>query len=224
MALILNIETSVPVCSVSIARDGVCLNERVSAASNDHIAQLTTLIIEALKKAGNKLSDLDAIAVSSGPGSYTGLRIGVSTAKGMCHAINKPLIAISTLRSMTASLYSEYKDQDILFCPLIDARRMEVYTAVFNRNGQTLLDPQPLIFEDSVYSELLAEYKMVFFGTGLTKGKPFLQHPNSIFHEDHQQISSNLTTLSYSDYLAGKFVDLAYFEPEYIKEFYTIKK
>ena len=224
MALILNIETSVPICSVSIANDGLCLAESRSNTSNDHIAHLTTLIIETLKKTGNKLKDLDAIAVSSGPGSYTGLRIGVSTAKGMCHAINKPLIAINSLRSMVEPLLSIYSDLNTLFCPLIDARRLEVYTAIYNRTGQIIFPPQPLLFEETGFSEFLDKAKIVFFGSGLSKGKPFLQHQNAVFQDDHEQISSNMSALSFSRYQSAEFENLAYFEPEYIKEFYTIKK
>ena len=224
MALLLNIETSVPICSVSIANDGICLAESRSDTANDHIAQLTSLIIETLKKTRNKLKDLDAIAVSSGPGSYTGLRIGVSTAKGMCHAINKPLIAVNTLRSMVEPLLSVYKQSDTLFCPLIDARRLEVYTAIYNRIGETIMPPQPLLFEETGYSEFLNQAKVIFFGSGLDKGKPFLQHQNAVFHDDHEQISSNLSALSFARYQNEEFEDLAYFEPEYIKEFYSTKK
>ena len=224
MALLLNIETSIPICSVSIAKDGTCLAESRSTTANDHIAQLTTLIIETLKKTGNKLNNMDAIAVSSGPGSYTGLRIGVSTAKGMCHAINKPLLAVNTLRSMAEPLLSLYKDPDTLFCPLIDARRLEVYTAIYNTKGQTIFQPQPLLFGETGFSKYLNQAKVVFFGSGLSKGKPFLEHQNAIFYNDHEQISSNMTNLSFARYQSEKFEDLAYFEPEYIKEFYTTKK
>jgi len=224
MVLILNIETSVPICSVSIASNGICLAESRSNTPNDHIAQLTTLIIENLKKTGNKIKDLDAIAVSSGPGSYTGLRIGVSTAKGMCHAINKPLIAVNTLRSMVEPLLNLYTDTDTLFCPLIDARRMEVYTAIYNRSGKVIFPPQPLLFDETGFSEYLDQVKVVFFGSGLLKGKPFLQHKNALFYNEHEQISSNMSGLSFHRYQNSEFEDLAYFEPEYIKEFYTIKK
>ncbi len=224
MALVLNIETSVPICSVSIAKDGICMAENKSSNANDHIAQLTTLIIETLKITDHKLKDLDAIAVSSGPGSYTGLRIGVSTAKGMCHAINKPLISVNTLRSMAEPLIQIYHDKETLFCPLIDARRMEVYTAIYDRKGKIIFPPQALLFEVSDFSSFLSSSKVVFFGSGLTKGKPLLEHQNALFYDEHEQISSNLSALSYQSYLSGEFEDLAYFEPDYIKEFYSVKK
>ncbi len=224
MALILNIETSVSICSVNVARDGLCLYESIGATENDHIAQLTSLTIEALKNTDNKLSNLDAVAISAGPGSYTGLRIGVSTAKGFCHAINKPLLAISTLQSMVSPLLSHYNDAETQFCPLIDARRLEVYTAIYSKDGLEVLAPQPLILEEGSFDKFLDKNNVVFFGSGLEKSKPYLRHPRSFFFDAHQQLSSNMCALSYKHYVNEKFEDLGYYQPNYLKPYYSSKK
>ena len=183
------------VCSANIAENGICLLEQSGNSKNDHIGQLTVLIQSLLQQTNTNLNAVDAVAISSGPGSYTGLRIGISTAKGICHALNKPLIAINTLESMAEGAFQHFPDIN-LFCPLIDARRMEVYTAIINRNRNKILQQQAIIFEKNIFKEHLDSAKIIFFGSGLSKGKKFLNHHNALFFDDFIYSSINMITLS----------------------------
>ena len=225
MAHILHIETSAAICSVSIASDGNLIASLNGQSINDHISQLTTLIDEVCKNSGITLQQLSAIAVSAGPGSYTGLRIGVSTAKGLCHALNIPLIAVNTLASMVEGIKDTYPEKNILFCPLIDARRMEVYTLLSDHSGQLLIPQQAYVMqEEHLFNSYLSCHKIVFFGSGLNKCKTFLNNLNALFHEDYFQTAGSMHLLANRQYLAGNFENMAYFEPTYIKEFYTTLK
>ena len=187
---------------------------------NDHVAQLANLIKTLFSKTDYSLQHLAAIAVSAGPGSYTGLRIGVSTAKGICHALDKPLILVNTLEAMVAGL-AEYFDDDILFCPLIDARRMEVYTTLCNKNYFHFLAPGPQLLHENIFRSYLDKNRIVFFGSGLEKSKPYLQHSNAVFREEFSMISSFLIGPTLVKWKKGDFSHLAYSEPEYTKEVYT---
>ncbi len=225
MADILHIETSAAICSVSIARDGIELSALQGEEVNDHITQLTTLINKVCSNAGATIKQLSAIAVSSGPGSYTGLRIGVSTAKGICHALDIPLIAVNSLESMVYGLIDQYKEADTLFCPLIDARRMEVYTMISSHSGNILLPNQAYILnEGTLFNSFLDKSKVVFFGSGLIKSKPHLIHDNAIFHDNYLQLARSMHFLANRQYINRFFENVAYFEPQYIKEFYTTQK
>lgn len=225
MAIILHIETSAALCSVSIAENGETLSAINGNVINDHIAQLTTLIDKVVKQATLTLKQLHAIAVSSGPGSYTGLRIGVSTAKGICHALQLPLIAVNSLESMVNGARDVYPQQDVLFCPLIDARRMEVYTLVSDYSGEIIIPQQAAIInEDHFLKEILQHNKIVLFGSGLTKCKSFFNNENCLFIEDYIQTSTSMHLLANRQFNSGNFADVAYFEPTYIKEFYTTLK
>lgn len=225
MGKILHIETSSAFCSVSIAIDGIAVSELRGEIVNDHIAQITTLINNVCTKANLLVKQLDAVAVSAGPGSYTGLRIGVSTAKGICHALNIPLIAVNSLESMVYGVKDIYPEEHLLFCPLIDARRMEVYTLLADKNGKLLLPNQAYILnEGSLFDPFLKNNPIVFFGTGLNKSKPYLNNVNSIFHDNYIQYSTSMHFLANLQFLKGVFEDIAYFEPKYIKEFYTTQK
>ncbi|MBK9457369.1 MAG: tRNA (adenosine(37)-N6)-threonylcarbamoyltransferase complex dimerization subunit type 1 TsaB [Bacteroidetes bacterium] len=165
MAHILHIETSAAICSVSVACDGNLIAVINGALVNDHIAQLTTLIARVCETSKITLQQLNAIAVSAGPGSYTGLRIGVSTAKGLCHALNIPLIAVNTLISMVEGIKDTYPEKNILFCPLIDARRMEVYTLLSDHSGQLLIPQQAYVMqEEHIFNSYLSCHKIVFLG------------------------------------------------------------
>ena len=222
MAIILNIETSGQICSVSIADNEKVLSENVGSTVNDHASQLTNLISSALEQASKKINELDAIAVSSGPGSYTGLRIGTSTAKGICHALQIPFISIPTLQAMAlgASLATE---SDYLFCPLIDARRFEVFTAIYTGTGEEIFEPQPLILTENIFHDFLQHQPVLFFGSGLMKSIPFINHSNAVFLKDYQHKASCFASLSYKKFALNKFESLAYFEPQYLKSVYTTK-
>jgi tRNA threonylcarbamoyladenosine biosynthesis protein TsaB len=221
---ILHIETSAAYCSVSVAKDGISISAITGSVVNDHISQLTTIIDEVVNQSGLMLQNLDAIAVSAGPGSYTGLRIGVSTAKGLCHALNLPLIAVNSLESMVYGINSNYPE-NTLFCPVIDARRMEVYTILADKTGNVIIPQQAYIMEpEHLFLQELENRQIVFFGSGLNKCKSLLEHPNSIFHDDYIQEAVNMHFLANRQFEAGNFVEMAYFEPLYIKEFYTTLK
>lgn len=217
MPYILNIETGTEVCSVVLAKGKQLL---AMAESNDGMAHgrlLSPFIQKVLGEQKLTVGQLDAIAVSEGPGSYTGLRIGVATAKGLCFGADKPLIAINSLQSLAMLALEQNPDVDIL-CPMIDARRMEVYTAMFDINGKPLSDITAEIIDEHSYTELLASKRVAFFGNGAEKCKPLLQSANAIFL-DVKHSARGMITLA-ADKLARKdFVDTAYFEPFYLKDF-----
>ncbi len=220
MALILNIETSTEVCSVCLAKDGEVIAVKESFEGKTHAKLLTVFIEELLKENNLKVKNMDAIAVSMGPGSYTGLRIGVSTAKGLAYAANLPLIAISTLQSIAlgVSLKNNFKP-NAWVCPMIDARRMEVYTSFFNTDNKSESKISADIIDENSYINILNERQVVFCGNGSAKCKENITHENALFLDDVKCSSSYMTTLSEEAYLESDFVDLAYFEPFYLKNF-----
>lgn len=226
MALILNIETSTAVCSVSLGKDGDLLAYKENKEGMNHATHLTVFIDSILKE--NKLTpnDLDAVAVSMGPGSYTGLRIGVSTAKGLCYGSNLPLIAISTLQAMTAPLLkdkaviSQLGDPEVsIFCPMIDARRMEVYTAFYSFKNEELRQISAEIIDEESFVSDLAKNEIVFFGDGSSKCQSSLQSENAIFVNDITPTAIGMVELSEAKFKAEAFEDVAYFEPFYLKDF-----
>jgi tRNA threonylcarbamoyladenosine biosynthesis protein TsaB len=223
MAGILLIETSTQVCSVALCADGKVLSIRESHDQKSHSELITTFIEEVLKDVGIEFDQLDAVAVSKGPGSYTGLRIGVSTAKGICYAIEKPLLAIDTLEAMTSGFRDKFINkisQNDLFCPMIDARRMEVYAAVFNAECELLQPTEAIIIDEKSFNNLLEEHRIWFFGDGAQKcNSVFSSHKNAIIVEDFFPSAAFMTNLAEVQFLHGKFAELAYFEPFYLKEF-----
>lgn len=226
MALILNIETSTEVCSVVLSKNGELLYEKVSSDGLNHSELLTVFIEQIFSENKIKLSDLDAVAVSKGPGSYTGLRIGVSVAKGLCYALNIPLIAISTLDSMgiftskNASLFvNDINAGKTLFCPMIDARRMEVYTALFNEKGENIKEISAEVIDENAFSEELKENKILFFGNGADKCKVHLTHDNALFSGPEKASAQFMQLLAEDKYKRKEFEDVAYFEPFYLKNF-----
>lgn len=223
MAIILNIETSTSVCSVAIAKEGKVLAYRVSPGERSHATLLTPYIEEVLESSGISVEDLDGIAVCKGPGSYTGLRIGISTAKGMAYALNKPLIAIGTLICMVNGLKAELpyllNDKNTLLCPMLDARRMEVYLALYDNELKTELEVRAEIINEHSFQNFLRDRKIVFFGDGMEKCRNVIRHENAVFVENFNPLASYLSEISYSYYLNNKFVDIAYFEPFYLKDF-----
>lgn len=163
-------------------------------------------------------SQIDAVAISAGPGSYTGLRIGTSTAKGLCFALDKPLIAVNTLQAMANGI-KKYNLQNHLLCPMLDARRMEVYCLVYGEKGETMLTTQAKIIDENSFAELLAQTPITFFGSGSEKCRDMIRHPNAYFITDVTPSAANMGTLAHQKFLQGQFEDLAYFEPFYLKEF-----
>ena len=217
MALLLCLETATKSCSVALARDGVLLHfvEEVSEKYS-HSEQLTLFIESLLQEQRIELSDLDAIAVSKGPGSYTGLRIGVSTAKGLCYALDKPLIGVSTLEAMASGM--EKKIPNKLYCPMIDARRMEVYMAFFQA-GKQLTDIKAHIVETNSFSKMLAKKKVLFFGDGAEKCQGLISHVNATFITDVYPSAKDMVALAENAFMQKQFENIAYFEPYYLKDF-----
>ena len=224
MAKILNIETSTSVCSIALSVNGKVVSLQESHTKNSHAEQISLFSQKVITDAGIKFSDLDAVSVSKGPGSYTGLRIGVSTAKGYCYGLDIPLISIGTLTAMATGMknhqdFQEYSD-NILFCPMIDARRMEVYTALFSKNLTKVEDVTAKIIDNESFSNRFLEYKLIFAGDGASKCKEALSHqPNAVFKDNFHPSASYQSIIAERKFLDKDFEDTAYFEPYYLKEF-----
>jgi tRNA threonylcarbamoyladenosine biosynthesis protein TsaB len=225
MALILNIESSTEVCSVSLAKDGQIIQTRENLTGQNHAKLLTSFIQEIFSNNNLPIKRLDAVAVSGGPGSYTGLRIGVASAKGICYALSIPLIAVTSLAAMSYHVnihavdYGLPDDEDLLFCPMTDARRMEVYSAIFNRKEEMVREIKADIIDHLSYTNYLERGKMAFFGNGAAKCKGIISHVNAIFIEHVTTSASYMTALSENAFRANNFVNLAYYEPFYLKDF-----
>ncbi len=219
MSTILQIETATPVCSVAIAVNGKTIAIKEEKASNIHASSLTLFIEEAMKLANITYVDLDAIAVSMGPGSYTGLRIGVSTAKGLCFALDKPLIAINTLKMMASGYLQNHSDYKGLICPMIDARRMEVFTAVFDTDLKEVQATNAKIIVESSFITELDNSKMTFVGDGAEKCSSVITHQNARFYLENFNSAANMSTLAYAALQNQNFENVAYFEPFYLKDF-----
>jgi len=219
MSLILNIETATPVCSVALGEAGKLLGFRETADGKSHATHITIFIAELLTACGKSLGDLDAVAVSKGPGSYTGLRIGVSTVKGLCYSLDKPLISIDTMMSM-ANAFAHKDDSSMLLCPMLDARRMEVYSAVYDAELNEKRATSAVIIDENSFSDLLKNREVLFFGDGANKCVPVLGlHENARFDKDYQISATSMVTLSADKFEKKLFEDVAYFEPYYLKEF-----
>jgi tRNA threonylcarbamoyladenosine biosynthesis protein TsaB len=226
LAYILQIETSHPTCSVSIAQNGLTVHEITGTAVNDHAGHLAPMISECADICQIGISDIAAVAVSIGPGSYTGLRIGLSTAKGLCYGLKVPLICISTLASMSAGARYQLKDAvpDYL-CPLIDARRMEVYTALYDSNLHEVIAPAPLVVSSVPMRNIIdIEKSIVYFGSGTDKLSELLLGEKNSILTNFKVLSSYMSELAINAFHGGNFADIAYTEPTYLKEFYTTQK
>jgi len=219
MALILNIETATEICSVTLAEKGKLIALKEDSESR-HAKILTVLIDEIYKENGIPMRQTEAVGVSMGPGSYTGLRIGVSVAKGIAYAANIPLIAVSTLQSMAFGISKTNQfDKETWFCPMIDARRMEVYTALYDSSNQIKREIAAEIIDEHSFQDILSVRKIVFLGNGAEKCKNLIQSPNAIFHDKTFCSAGNMTELSFTSFEKKQFVDVAYFEPYYLKDF-----
>lgn len=219
MSLILNIDTAVAGASIALSQNDRVLAFASNEAAKESAGWLQPAIRELMAGSGFSLAALDAIAVSAGPGSYTGLRVGMASAKGLCYALNKPLIAISTLEAMAAAAIKQVPEVQ-WFCPMIDARRMEVFTAIYNRDLQVIVAPHNLVLDAVSFAEQLAKQQICFLGNGSDKFKPLVAAEKGVFVSmalDATQIAA----LAYQRYVTGDFADLAYTEPFYIKAFYS---
>ena len=220
MAYILNIETATTNCSVSLSNKGETVVLKEDYNSNySHAERLHIYIDDVLKEANRSLNDLEAIAISKGPGSYTGLRIGVSAAKGLCFALDIPLISIPTLESLA----HQVKAEEGVIIPMLDARRMEVYSAVFDVNYNQIRDTQAQILDESSFNEYLEAGKVYFIGNGVAKTKDLISHTNVVFIEEKLPSANNMSQLAYQKYKKSDIEDVAYFEPYYLKDFIAIK-
>lgn len=225
MAAILVIETSTEICSVALTVDGVLIDLTESKEGQNH-ARLVTVFAEGLLLRNNiKPKELVAVAVSKGPGSYTGLRIGVSTAKGICFASHIPLIAIGTLEAMTHHIMHNRKLYNIpavkptLFCPMIDARRMEIFSMLYSEDGSVVKPISAEIVDEAFLAEELTEKQIVFFGNGSEKCRQMLKSPNALFVSEVEASAKYMCDLAWKMYIKKQFEDVAYFEPFYLKDF-----
>lgn len=229
MSFILNIDTASENAHVSFAKNGQVLKALGSESQKEHASFLQTAIRQLSKITGIALKDLDAVAVTAGPGSYTGLRVGMASAKGLCYALQKPLITMSTLEILTVSALQLFPEEGetVLFCPMMDARRMEVFTAVYKNDLSIYLLPCAMILDEFSFKNELSKNKMMFFGSGAAKWKMVCPHryqdTNAVF-ENVSILPESMSTQSNSLFLQKKFTPLAYSEPLYLKEFQTVTK
>ncbi len=234
--LLLSLDTSTTVCSVALHNDGGLMGCYELFTERTSSSMLTTLMGDVVRQAGFALHDLDAVAVAKGPGSYTGLRIGVSTAKGLCFALDKPLLSVNTLQAMTEQVRLLYRSDGSpfnpqpspfaqLFCPMLDARRMEVYCAFYEQTGAEVKPTAAEIIDENSFGEWLADHQVVFFGDGAAKCRIVLdQHPNAVFLDELIRPSARtIGKLATDRFRAGLFENLAAFEPFYLKEFMTTR-
>ena len=227
MSTIIHIETSTDICSVALSHDGLCLFNKENREGPNHARTLAPMVEEALGVADSRGLPPDAVAVSAGPGSYTGLRIGVSTAKGLCYGRGLKLVGIKTLELLCVPvLLGDFNSQELedfddsfLFCPMIDARRMEVYTALFDRALNQQSEVEAKIIDESSFQDVLAQRPMVFFGNGAAKCKDVIRHKNAHFIEGIVPLARYMLPLADKAVMQGKTEDVAYFEPFYLKEF-----
>jgi tRNA threonylcarbamoyladenosine biosynthesis protein TsaB len=220
--LFLCIESATPVCSVALLTEKGVLEEKSSSEKNAHSRVLTVFIQELFEAHNLDVGDLTAVSVSKGPGSYTGLRIGVSAAKGLCYAGNIPLIAINTLASMASGMIRQkglHYPKETLYCPMIDARRMEVYSALFDASGKEIRETRAEIIETGSFDAELKEHSVVFFGDGADKCSSLITAKNATFISGFQHTASNMADRVLEKYANQQFEDVAYFEPFYLKDF-----
>lgn len=220
MPCILNIETSTDVCSVAVSQNGACIFNREDYSGPNHSVRLGVFIDEALAYIDSRDIPLEAVAVSCGPGSYTGLRIGVSMAKGICYGRGVKLIAVPTLELLAVPvlLYNDLED-DTLLCPMLDARRMEVYAGIYDRALREVRPVQADIVDSDTYREYLDKNKICFFGNGACKCIETINHPNATLIKDIKPLAANMFPLADKRMAEGRFEDVAYFVPFYLKDF-----
>lgn len=225
MSKILILESSTEICSVALSSNGQLIDFLEDKNGQNHARLLTVYIDELLRKNNTAVSEIVAVAVSKGPGSYTGLRIGVSVAKGFCYANQIPLIALSTLEAMAleaiqiSSDLLHHIERPKLFCPMMDARRMEVYTCLYNENGKEIEQVSAKIITNTTFENELRKNTIVFFGNGAAKCKKEIDSDNAVFVDQIYASATLMCKLAYESYTKKQFADLAYFEPFYLKDF-----
>lgn len=222
MAHILSIDTSTSICSVALHNQGKLIAHTETFLDKSHSRNITHMVEHVLAITETPLQNLDAFAVSAGPGSYTGMRIGTSAAKGYCFALNKPLISVSSLHSLAAKL--QHKQPGIYYAPMIDARRMEVYTALYDSNLNEISKEEALILTEASFQEQLLDKKLLFGGDGSAKFQTICPNPNALFAFDAYPSAEFMGKTAFEKFTNQKFEDIAYFEPNYIKEFHTNSK
>lgn len=219
MALLLNLDTSLETAGIYLAADGRILAAAVNESQNDHASWIHQAIQEMMSASSVRPADLEAVAVTAGPGSYTGLRVGMATAKGLCFALEIPLITLNTLTVLAAGLYEQWSNPEWA-CPMIDARRMEVFTAVYDPGLKQIQPPAAIVLEANSFTDILNRNKVIFFGSGAAKWKKICPSPNALFYEE--AVSARpMAALAEAAFRQGHFASLAYTEPVYLKEFYT---
>ena len=226
MAVILNIETSTDVCSVALTSEGQVLDHRENYEGQTHATLLSQYVKEMLDYARVREIKIDAIAVSIGPGSYTGLRIGLSEAKGLAFGMNAPLIGVNTLQLLTVNaMFNHFIEEDkVLYVPMIDARRMEVYTAVYTPALETVMEPQAMILDGHAFEELLGQgYTLVLMGNGSDKARQVLNHEQVRFISSIKPVAVDMLALAEKAWRERSFIDVAYSTPLYLKEFQATK-
>lgn len=225
MSCILNIETSTQVCSVALSQDGECIHNRIDYEGPSHAQVLAGYVEEAVSFADSHAIPIDAVAVSKGPGSYTGLRIGVSEAKGVAYGRDAKLLAVPTLKLLTVPVLLGHEDlpENALLCPMIDARRMEVYCAVYNRALQEIRPTSAVVVETNAFNDLLEKHPIFFIGNGADKCTEIITHPNAHFIKGIVPQAKQMIPLAEMAMAKNEFEDVAYFEPFYLKEFVATK-
>ncbi|MFI0428573.1 tRNA (adenosine(37)-N6)-threonylcarbamoyltransferase complex dimerization subunit type 1 TsaB [Mariniflexile sp. HMF6888] len=220
MNYILSIETATTNCSVSLSKEGKTIFLKEDNSKNySHAESLHVFIDAVLKESGITSKALDAIAISKGPGSYTGLRIGVSAAKGLCFALDIPLIAVPTLEALA----HQVDCNDGVIVPMLDARRLEVYAAIFNSDYKEIRETEAQILDENAFAEYLDKSNVYFVGNGVEKTKALINHPNAVFIENKLPTAREMGMLAYNKYKISDFEDVAYFEPYYLKDFVALK-
>ncbi|MCV9388855.1 tRNA (adenosine(37)-N6)-threonylcarbamoyltransferase complex dimerization subunit type 1 TsaB [Reichenbachiella ulvae] len=218
MSTILSLDTSTKSGSVALVQEGQLVGAQHYNIDKSHSSLLHVMIDQLMSNAGVELSALDAIAISEGPGSYTGLRIGVSAAKGLCYSLDKPLIAINTLEAMAYQVH-KYAPKTEVYCPMIDARRMEVYAMLLDSDFQVIEETSPVIIDEGSYKELLDQNQVMFFGDGSAKCKEVLAHENATFVDHVHPSAIDVGLLASRKFEQQAFENVVSFEPFYLKEF-----
>lgn len=229
MGLILNIDTATENAGICLAANGAPVATMVNRDQKDHASWIQPAIASLMREAGYRMDQLEAVAVTAGPGSYTGLRVGMATAKGLCYALHIPLITESTLKVIAyatrAGLGLSTDESPIslpnLLCPMLDARRMEVFTGVYNTALEEIVPGSAMVLDESSFNKELANNRLIFCGNGVVKWKPLCKHSHAMFYEGNPHTAADLAVLSEQRFQQQNFADLAYAEPAYLKEFYS---
>ncbi len=222
MAFVLLIDTAAATAGIGFANSEDIIAQQTNEEQKDHAAFVQPAIRQLARLNNLSLQDVEAVAVVNGPGSYTGLRVGLASAKGLCYALNKPLILINTLEAMALATIELFPDETVLHCPLVDARRMEVFTAVYNNQLETVLAPQPLILTENSFQEFLNR-RVIFSGSGAIKMQTLINHFNGVFSQARYTLQQ-VNKLAQKACIIEQFADIAYSEPFYLKNFYIFSR